>query len=480
VVFNGLELFDNNGGLITLVDGLEGDRLILSGDYHGRNGARLAVDAFLGGPGSTADILQINGNASGETGVVVNNTNPGPGEFNDQGIVVVEVFGTKSEDNFFLPGGPIDTGFFDYDLFLRGNQSVLLSAPNATAHQLPRLVTAAQDIWHQSAGVWFDRSTDLRNYFYGWGGPVAALPQNCRPAGIVSKSLLPECPPVAAPAQARLGPGIWAKAFGDWSEADGRTTVDTFGRSRSFDLGYEQATAGVQAGIDFPVLTSPSSAVVLGVMAGYVHSKVEFDHSPSQATFEGGNVGVYATYLDGNFFADALFKADFLDMRFSNAVLGRDTADVTNYGARLDMGYRFNVAPAWFVEPLATIEYVTTEMDGLRFGGNRVAFEDNDSTRGRLGLRLGTQWQLFGHRVESSIIGSLWHRFSDENAATLTSTGETFSFRDHSSTETYGEIGTMHNIFSLAGNASAFIKSDIRFGDDLLGTSLKAGVRIQW
>src|SRR5262249_42067007 len=38
VRFNGLELLDN-GGLITMVDGREGDRLFLSGDYNGRGNA---------------------------------------------------------------------------------------------------------------------------------------------------------------------------------------------------------------------------------------------------------------------------------------------------------------------------------------------------------------------------------------------------------------------------------------------------------
>ena len=77
----------------------------------------MAVDAFLGGPGSKADKFIVEGNVSGTTTVAINNTNTGPGVFNPSGIPVVFVTGkTPSESNFQL-AQPIDTGFFDYDLF---------------------------------------------------------------------------------------------------------------------------------------------------------------------------------------------------------------------------------------------------------------------------------------------------------------------------------------------------------------------------
>ena len=76
----------------------------------------LGVDAFLGGPGSISDTFTINGDVSGKTVVKVDSTNPGPGVFNKVGIPVVYVNGNVKGDEFFL-NKPIDTGFFDYDLF---------------------------------------------------------------------------------------------------------------------------------------------------------------------------------------------------------------------------------------------------------------------------------------------------------------------------------------------------------------------------
>src|SRR5437588_9390029 len=103
----------------------------------------------------------------------------------------------------------------------------------------------------------------------------------------------------------------------------------------------------------------------MGLMAGYVGSKVGFDDSLTSTTFSGGNVGAYATLLHGGFFADFLAKADVLDMKFNNNIFGAQSVGVVTYGARLDTGYRFNWHTAWFAEPLATIEYVKSDLSNL-------------------------------------------------------------------------------------------------------------------
>jgi hypothetical protein len=75
-------------------------------DFNGSGSSTLAVDAFLGPPGSTSDIFIIDGNVSGKTEIKVNNTNPGPGAVNTVGIPVVFVNGNVKGDEFFLPQLP--------------------------------------------------------------------------------------------------------------------------------------------------------------------------------------------------------------------------------------------------------------------------------------------------------------------------------------------------------------------------------------
>ena len=124
--FTGLASFQNKG-LISLQDGAPGDSFtITSGPYSyspisfvGSGKSTLAVDAFLGGPGSVSDVFIVDGNVSGKTEVQVVDTNKVPGVLNKQGIPVIFVNGPGvTGDEFFLKK-PIDTGFFDYDLFFR-------------------------------------------------------------------------------------------------------------------------------------------------------------------------------------------------------------------------------------------------------------------------------------------------------------------------------------------------------------------------
>jgi autotransporter family porin len=66
-----------------------------------------------------------------------------------------------------------------------------------------------------------------------------------------------------------------------------------------------------------------------------------------------------------------------------------------------------------------------------------VSFNDDPNVRGRLGLRVGTSMQLWtGATMEPFVIGSLWGNLSDDNQATLVSTGTSSTSRTIS--KTYG------------------------------------------
>jgi hypothetical protein len=123
--FVGLERFENKG-LISLQDGAVGDTFRISNtpggtdlDFVASGQSALAIDAFLGGPNSTADQFIIDGNISGATKLKVNNTNTGPSVFNKDGIPVIYVNGPNVKADAFFLANPIDTGFFNYDLFFR-------------------------------------------------------------------------------------------------------------------------------------------------------------------------------------------------------------------------------------------------------------------------------------------------------------------------------------------------------------------------
>jgi outer membrane autotransporter protein len=92
-----------------------------------------------------SDVIIVDGDVSGQTKVKVNNTNTGPGVFNPSGIPVVIVNGQVQGDEFAL-ANPIDTGFFNYDLFFKPTGSgifELRSFVGQGAFVLPQLITAS-------------------------------------------------------------------------------------------------------------------------------------------------------------------------------------------------------------------------------------------------------------------------------------------------------------------------------------------------
>jgi outer membrane autotransporter protein len=374
--FAGLELFDNNGGLVTMIDGREGDLLITTGDYRGRNGAQLGVDASLGGPGSTADVFQINGNATGTTSIIVNDTNGGPGGLNPGGIVVVTV-GGSTNGNFELDPASdwydgnrdvLDKGFFFYDLVQDGHVYKLVGLPDMEAFELPILASGAITIFNETALGWLDRQDTMRSWYWRGqyrmgiaGGAGADLPVRTRTPVMAAA-------PLAVPA---AGPGVWVKAIGSWTDRDGRGETGAFGSTFGFNTSHKQDVFSIQGGVDFgrENVFAPGDMWVFGLMGGYVTSDLDFNHSPTRATYEGGTIGFSSTYMSGGFFWDTLWKVDFLNVnvRFPSFAASGDT-DVVTYGSLTNVGYRFNVG-GFFLEPSATLSWARVDMDNLTVGG---------------------------------------------------------------------------------------------------------------
>jgi hypothetical protein len=475
--FVNLERFENQG-LISMVDGAPGDSFTISNTPGGTDlkfaasgNSRLAVDAFLGGPGNSAsDTLTIEGDVSGVTRVSVVNTNYGPGVFNPSGMRVVTVTGATPNPDAFQLDQSIDTGFFNYDLFFTPTGSGhwdLRSFAGPGAFLLPQFVTAAQDIWHQSASTWFDRTADLRVLLAGGLAPTAYDPGG--------KSL-----GAAGPYQ--LTPAVWAGGSGSWLDRDGTERTTAYGRDYTFDMDRELQTLDFQVGVDMgkrDALTQ-GDALVFGLLGGLVHGDLDYDALARNFNFDGGQVGVYATYLNGGLFVDTLANLHLYSLETST--LGFPNAlDANTVGLRTDTGYRFgSFSGGPFLEPLATLEVTWADIDGFSLGGNTVSFDDDANVRGRLGLRAGTTMAAWeGTLMEPFVTGSLWGNLTDDNQATLVSTGRTFRFEDPLE-DVWGEVSAGVNVFNFTQTTAVFAKLDVTFGDDLTGVGGKAGMRVNW
>ncbi len=205
-----LDDFNNRHGLLTMINGVSdygtavtpyyksgvGDQTNITGNFNGGEKSVLGVDAALARPGdSSADLLVVGGKVTKSTDLVVNNTAAIPGTSNETGIPVVEVLSGKTDNgDFALSGGPIDTGLFNYDLYLDKTPGytpagypdtatwLLASTPNTRAFELPAISSGLEMLWNTSAITWHDRTADLRRIAPG-------SPTMSEPNGVLGRRL---------------------------------------------------------------------------------------------------------------------------------------------------------------------------------------------------------------------------------------------------------------------------------------------------
>jgi outer membrane autotransporter protein len=537
-LFIGTNEFNNSigatGGLLTMINGVSdrgglfappvattfgtgvGDVTFTTGNFNGANyptvASRLGVDAVLSGPNNSSSDLLVVGNAvTGKTGIIVNSPG-GAGAFNTVGIPVVYVpTGNTVFNNFaidpassnFNPNfGTIDKGLFMYfhnlvggsaaDPFCLGSANcqvhVLQSTPGVVANQLPIAITAAQTIFYETALMWEDRQTEVRDW---WArGPLV----NVRGAG--ADMPVKARPPVAPPPPPPPRWGVWLKGMGSWADVDASHTQNVGGPvgSFTFDLGYKQDTYAIVGGVDFATPAFVNDVFVFGPMGGYVNSKVRFNQGGTDFKYTGGTVGLSASYLSGGFlgaggwFADALVKADFLRLSVDSPILANNGidlghVDVTTWGVIGNLGYRFNFGPGFF-EPIGTLTYARTDIDNI----NNIAltslnFGNGDSFRGAIGARLGTRFNWWaGHTNEAWILGRVWDEFAgNNNTIDILNPGVPVTVADNTfNNKAFGEVKAGVDFIALGQGWSAHVNGGAKFNDDFTIWNAKGGVSYKW
>ena len=444
VTLTGLEVF-RNSGRISLQDAeaggvsAEGDMLTLPGNFDG--GGTLAVDAALGGPGSTSDLFIINGAVTGTTQIEVNDTGPADGALNTDGIPVVDVSaGTTDDNDFTLSGGPIDKGLFVFDLELKSSGNwVLASTLGTSALAAPAIISATQNMWHATTHPWLERTADLRGL------------------------IMPAGHGLGDPASSSAHSGMWSRLIGQITEQDADNGIE-----------YDESLVGFQLGIDGGMqgVLDPSDTVLFGILGGYTNADIDVEGTSTNADINSYQVGGYLTWLSGGLFADLLVKVDILDVDYAvPAITASDSINGYSLGLSLDTGYRMWLDPTVFFEPMATLSFVHTSIDSATLGGSGINFEDGTSVRGRAGGRLGTTWTVDGSQFEPYVEAFLNGELAGNNMALVN--GIPVTDRNDA---VYGTAGIGAKFIGTDG-MSGFIDLDAIFGGDVIGGSAKLGVR---
>jgi hypothetical protein len=482
--------FNNSGGLLDMRQGVVGDVVTVRGNFNGGANSRLGVDTFLGGAGSKSDQLIVNGNVGGNTAIVVHDVNPGLGGLTGPaGIPIVTVTGTVTPANFtlspqstviggsYLPinGGILHKGLFDYYLVDDPGVIALVSTPNAALFQMPIAMTAAQNIWYETAFGWEDRQTELR-YLLHRAQQTAGYAADIGPMPVKAPGAL------SPPAN---NVGIWMKAVGSWTNRSDAQTFSVSSINTPVDLGYKQKVFGFIGGFDAgrEEVSSPYDSFVVGVMGGAVNSNVDFNSLPANFRYSGATAGLSATYLNRGFFVDVLVKGDFLrlDTEGLPAGFATNTVNSVTWGSMGSVGYHAGWG-ALFVEPMATLAYTRTVIDtiGIPAAGVNVSFGDQETLRGALGARFGGYlWEDPQHSLQASIVARAWDQFRGNNNAFIANAGLPFGLTDQF-TGTFGEVAGHLDFLAKGSGWSGFTAAGVKFNKDFVTASGKAGIRYQF
>jgi hypothetical protein len=461
--FTGLEFFGGTG-VIDMVNGSTGDTLTVGTKSYSPGGT-LRLDVLLNGADSTSDKLVINDlqttepvllAASETSGVTTIQLNYLPGG-NDvapvDGLVLVKGEASLTAGSFVLEEAPVRP-----DLFFTDTLSSRLSGSGT------ELVLERQ---------------------FKPEAPVLPLP--LPPLSVITVDTEPKLdtamgvPGVETPG---VEPGPYVQTVGSAFSADTEGTLRNGQESFNVDVPYDMSVVGVIAGLDrMQKGTSANGsryAWLIGGFGGYVTSSATFeDHAGSQQS-DGGVVGAYAAAAYAQWRFHLAAKADF---GVTDMSTGSDSDSATYWapGVAFNAGYRQQLTPTSYFQPLATLAYVHRSLGEVSLEGTDINYDDTESLRGRIGFRVGSFGQGETHTIEPWMQASVWHEFLGESQATFTGASGALDFTGLGA-GTFAEIGGGVNVLSrtvpgLSGN----IRTELSFGDrSLMGVSGKLGIEYRF
>jgi hypothetical protein len=192
----------------------------------------------------------------------------------------------------------------------------------------------------------------------------------------------------------------------------------------------------------------------------------------------GPGFGLYGAYVNGGFSADATGKLDFLSLNenFSGGLLVNTiSTDITNAGVSGNVQYKYFLAARSFFEPTAGASYTRTMFNS---GAGSLGLKDGSTVRVQGGARIGIAWEAGTTTVEATLKGLVYSNVLAEGTS-LNSGAVPFVVAPTDQGLVRGEIDPALT-FDFHNGYSAFFDGSIRFGEEIVGGSVKGGLRKQW
>ncbi len=454
-----------NNGFTTSSNGRTGDILNIGGDFTGSGS--LFLDAALDAT-EASDFVVVGGTTtSGDTqSIVINDVGNGIGAETGMGpgngikLVDVSATGATQVGDFILAGGPIDVGAFQYDLSLQTDdiwylQSFAVVDPGVITPGLPLHI---KSFGQQTVGTYYERTgTRIGCRTAGIGHQF-----NRSNADLITTEPVPE--PVLEDESCNYG--VWARAIGAWSDAQGNIT-----NSGNTIGAYDETLWAIQGGVDGVLaeyetgyLTASGFLQYGQVKADYRNVSLGTDVGSTDADAYGG--GGSLTYNDQNgLYLDGVVTYTHYDIDI--ATTAGDTAN-TKADAWVfsgELGKRVDVGEQFAITPQGQLTYQLINVDGYT---TALGTQANVSNANSLEGRLGATFEYLPHRADSAsrlyVEANVVHEFLDAPVTTIGNTALAYDFED-----TAYEIGVGYQWGEKGAEGLAmWIEGDYRapFSDD--------------
>ncbi|GGH20306.1 hypothetical protein GCM10007036_23790 [Alsobacter metallidurans] len=312
----------------------------------------------------------------------------------------------------------------------------------------------------------------------------------------------------------RTGTGASSITYNDVNGGTGLVTTSLYITAKS-----ESRTGGLLAGVDMTTrgLYNADDGFIGGVLAGYSDSHtvvrtqilsgdlntVPNGFSRFKATLKGPTVGLYGTYFNGGFSADASAKVAFYDLGISfndalafsgsNALgngngannwlytaifpyAGSGSANVVQTSLVGNVNYRFPMSATWWIEPTAGIQWVHQGYNG---GASALGLADGDLVRIQGGARVGTEFLLGSAPATLALTGLIYSNVALSGGFIQNGIAGPGAQVLNDEGLVRGQ-GSLKLTVAHGGGWSSYAETDVYGGERLFGLAGKLGVRYQW
>ena len=321
-------------------------------------------------------------------------------------------------------------------------------------------------------------------------------------------------PSSSQPDQFATGP--WGRAIGGRIDTDSNST-GTITPPPAVRTPFSTACSaqtrndftGFQAGYDLGRLNLGGSGwnAHVGVTGGFFETEATSQQGSGSTRTQVPFAGVYGSLVNGGFFIDAQVVGQSYNVSVSEpSIAAAGIMDGHGFGITSSTGYNFKLGSSgWFIEPSASVIYSKVHLDPLNLtlavlGGptanipvslpSTIRLGDIETLPARVGVRVGTSFDVGGVALTPFATASVWHEFAGNtsaNATFLPGAGRPLvgvvnpgNF-DISSTRigTFGQYSLGVSAIVPGTGWLGYARVDYRNGQNIEALSVNGGIRYQ-